>query len=110
MGLSDLYSGLVAATGLPVAYRAFNADDAPGTPFIVYYVVERDDERADDSAYVKNNSINVELYTDKKDLGLEEKLESFFDGRNIIYLVSEDDIPDEKMMVRTYEFDLMEEV
>ena len=109
MKLSELFNGLSASTGLPVAYRAFNSDESPGTPFIVYYVVERDDEMADDAIYAKNNSINVELYTDKKDLSLEQKLESFFDDKDIIYLVSEDDIPDEKMMIRTYEFDLMEE-
>ncbi|WP_433322458.1 hypothetical protein ACRHK7_01120 [Weissella tructae] len=109
MDLTELRKNLVEGTKLPVAYRSFEATRAPDTPFIVYYVVERNDEQADDSVYVKNSSVNVELYFAQKDLKLEEKLESVLQGMGIVFKVFESSIEEEKMLLRTYEFDLMEE-
>lgn len=109
MTLEELRTKLIEATGLPVAYRSFEVDKSPSTPFIVYYVVQRDDERADDVVFAKNSAVNVELYFDKKDLSLENKLESFFDDIGIVYNVYEEAVEEEKMMFRTYEFDLMED-
>lgn len=108
MTLEELRTQIMKQTGIPVAYRSFEAAKAPDIPFIVYYVVQRDDERADDMVFMKNSAINVELYFARKDLSLEAKLESFFDDFNIVYNVFEASIETEQMMVRTYEFDLME--
>lgn len=108
MTLEELRTQLMKQTGIPVAYRSFEAAKAPDIPFIVYYVVQRADERAEDTVFMKNSAINVELYFVHKDLSLEAKLESFFDDFNIVYNVFEASIETEQMMVRTYEFDLME--
>lgn len=109
MTLEELRTKIMEKAGIPVAYRSFEIDKPPGIPFIVYYVVQRDDEHADDTVFVKNSAINVELYFVKKDLSLENKLESFFDEIGIVYNVYEEAIEEEKMMFRTYEFDLMED-
>lgn len=109
MTLEELRTKLMNSTGIPVAYRSFEIDKPPSIPFIVYYVVQRDDERADDRVFVKNSAVNVELYFVKKDLSLENKLEAFFDEIGIVYNVYEEAIEEEKMMVRNYEFDLMED-
>lgn len=109
MNLEELRTKLIESTDLPVAYRSFEIDKPPSIPFIVYYVVQRDDEHADDRVFVKNSAVNIELYFVRKDLSLENKLESFFDEIGIVYSVYEESIEEEKMMSRTYEFDLMED-
>ena len=48
----------------------------------------------------------IELYTDSKDEDLEARVESFLNGLNIIPVVSEQYINDEKMYEIIYEFDL----
>lgn len=108
MDLAELRKKLIEGTQLPVAYRSFEAARAPDIPFIVYYVVEQNDEQADDSVYLKNSSVNVELYFVQKNVELEEKLESVLHDMGIVYKVFESLIEEEKMLLRTYEFDLME--
>lgn len=106
MKLSDFYKQLKNTTGLPSVYHHWNIGKSPALPYTVYYVTERDDVIADNQSYFKVRSMVIELYTDSKDEDLEARVESFLNGLNIIPVVSEQYINDEKMYEIIYEFDL----
>lgn len=58
---------------------------------------------ADNKVYTKINNFTVELYTNKKDLIAEEKLESLFDKYEIPYNPDEVWIESEQLFQRIYE-------
>lgn len=73
---------MLESTGFPVAYLAFPEDNAPSMPFLVYEAVSSNNFAADGMVYQKIIHFQIDLYTDKKDLNTEDKVEqalsSFF--------------------------------
>jgi hypothetical protein len=73
---------MLETTGFPVAYLAFPEDNAPSMPFLVYEAVSSNNFAADGMVYQKIIHFQIDLYTDKKDLNTEDKVEqalsSFF--------------------------------
>lgn len=65
--------------GIPFAYDHFAEGESPSPPFICYLTPGTDNFAADGIAYLKVNEINIELYTDFKDLSVERKVESVLD-------------------------------
>ena len=63
--------------GYPVAYDHFNTETS--TPFIVFRRYTSNNFFADGKVYKKINHFYVELYTNKKDIELENALENLFD-------------------------------
>lgn len=64
----------------PTAYRAFGKNNAVPPPFLCYFVDDEKHSGADDKNYIKEPLIIVELYTDKKDLENERKLDELLNG------------------------------
>lgn len=96
------FKQLLDATGLPVAYSHFNSP--PPTPFIVYMTDGTSNYFADNKVYRKGTPITVELYTDKKDLSAEQKLEDILDQNEIPWEVTGQPwIESEKLFQRIYE-------
>ena len=84
MTLEDIKQ-ILEQTGLPVAYHSFPEKDAPPLPFIVYLAPSSKNFCADGVVYVKGMHIQVELYTQWKNVKLEDKVEqalSSFLGKN----------------------------
>ena len=59
--------------------------------------------RADSKVHFKINDVNIELYTAKKDLVAEAKLEKLLDDNEIPYESSEIYIDSEKLFQKIYE-------
>lgn len=85
--------------GIPIAYRVFNNPINP--PFLVYYNGRNENFSADGQVYYSAKSITVELYTDTKDMELEDKVESALSS--FFWTKEETYIDDEKMFMITYE-------
>lgn len=113
MTLAELYA-LLKQTGYPVAYHHFVASEnnpPPPPPFIVYWVPNSSSYGADTSkALIRNSTVHVELYTTKKDLNTEAKLEAVLDGANIQYEKTETYIDAEKLYQVVYSFELIEKL
>lgn len=92
MRLEDL-KALLAATGLPVAYRAWPEKEAPPLPYLCYLVAYSNNFGADDRVYHQSSHIQVELYTRQKDPDAEDKVEtalsSFYWDKTETYLDTE---------------------
>lgn len=91
----------LASIGYPVAYDHFTTTKEP--PFIIYTNPDDNTFGADNKVVHKTKNINVEVYTSKKDLALEAKIEKLFDD-NEIYYDDPDEvfIPSENVYKRTY--------
>ena len=63
-------------TGLPVAYLAFPADQAPTMPFIVYQETGSDNFGADNVVWHSNMRIQIDLLCYRKSRETEESLET----------------------------------
>lgn len=92
--------------GLPFAYSHFAEGESPDPPFMVYLFPKNKHFGADGLVYYKNTEVNLEVYTDKKDLQLEEKIEEILDREKIYYEKSEVWIESERLYEVLYEFTL----
>ncbi|MGL6197820.1 MAG: hypothetical protein ACRC3H_02690 [Lachnospiraceae bacterium] len=105
MTLSEIYSGL-SGLGLPLTYRRYAEGEAPDLPYLVYYTPGSNNFSADGKVYLKVNEINIELYSEKKDIDSETKIEDWLDENNIFYEKFEEFIESENMLQVTYEMEV----
>lgn len=100
MTLPD-FAKLLVSLDYPVFYDHFTSTQV--LPFVVYMNPSDNTFGADNKVVHKTKNINVEVYTSKKDLVLEAKIEKLFDDNELYY-----DDPDEvyivseKVYKRTY--------
>ena len=93
-------------TGIPFAYDHFAEGESPDPPFICYLLPQSDNFSADGKVYLKVSSVNIELYTDSKDLFVEQKLEAVLDTHGIFYDKTEVWIESEKLYEVLYSFEM----
>lgn len=96
---------LLEETGIPFAYDHFAEGESPDPPFICYLLPQSNHFSADGKVYLKVSSVNIELYTDSKDLAVEQELEAVLDGHGIFYEKTEVWIESEKLYEVLYTFD-----
>ncbi|EJS54413.1 hypothetical protein IC9_01746 [Bacillus toyonensis] len=109
MTLGEL-TKILEATGYPVAYSHFTATPTnlvPTPPYICFLVDGSANLMADNKVYHKINDLNIELYTIKKDLVAEAKLEQALDDHEIPYDSYGTFIESEKLYQKNYETRLM---
>ena len=97
---------LLEETGIPFAYDHFAEGESPDPPFICYLLPQSDNFSADGKVYLKVSSVNIELYTDSKDLSVEQKLEAVMDAYSIFYDKTEVWIESEKLYEVLYSFEM----
>lgn len=105
MTLAELKKVLDAA-GFPVAYSHFTKTSTkliPEPPYICYLVSHSSNFIADNKVYQKIDNVQVELYSNKKDLVAEAKLEAVFDQHEIPYDTTEIFIESEQLFQKLYE-------
>ena len=92
--------------GIPFAYDHFAEGESPEPPFICYLLPGSDNFAADGMAYFKISEVRIELYTDRKDLAVEHKVEDVLDGQEIFYDKTEVWIQSEKLYEVLYSFEV----
>lgn len=97
---------IIKAVGIPFAYDHFAEGEAVDPPFICYLLSESDNFAADGKVYFKANEVHIELYTDTKDLSVEQKVEAVLDEHGIYYDRSEVWIESEKLYEVLYTFEM----
>lgn len=105
MNLIELKT-ILEATGYPVAYlRFYETEDQPlpQPPFIVFLSAYSSNFMADNHVYTEINNIQIELYTDKKDLDAENKLATILNENELPYSTSETFIESENLYQKIYE-------
>ena len=89
---------------IPFAYHHFAEGESPEPPFICYLLPGSNNFSADGKVYYKINEVHIELYTDLKDLAVEQQLEDVLDEHGIFYNKSETWIESEKLYEVLYTF------
>ena len=95
---------IIEEMGIPFAYDHFAEGESPDPPFICYLIPGTDNFAADGRVYYKTNEVRIELYTDRKDLSVEEKVTAVLDSHGIFYEQSEVWIEEEKLYEVAFEF------
>lgn len=96
--------------GLPVAYSHFTGigqNPVPPPPFITYQFAYSSDMIADNKNYLEISNFQVELYTSKKDLATEKKVQDKLKELNLPYSKVESWLDDEKLYQILYEIQLI---
>lgn len=101
MTLAELFI-LLKNTGYPVSFSHFK-NQTPSVPYIIYTTPSDSITHADNKNYFKMIDVDIELYTDKKDLQAEETIESLLDSNEIAYNAYQIFIESENMHMKTYE-------
>ena len=92
--------------GIPFAYDHFAEGESPEPPFICYLCPGSNNFSADGKVNYKINQVNIELYTDRKDPAVEQKLEDALDAASIFYNKTEVWIDSEKLYEVLYQFEM----
>lgn len=90
---------------IPFAYDHFAEGESPEPPFICYMMPASNHFSADGKVYFKANEVHIELYTDFKDLSVEQRLEAVLDEHGFFYNKSETWIESEKLYEVLYIFE-----
>lgn len=97
---------ILSETQIPFAYHHFAEGESPEPPFICYLLPGSNNFSADGKVYYKINEVLIELYTDLKDLAVEQRLEDVLDEHGIFYNKSETWIESEKLYEVLYTFEM----
>lgn len=102
MELSELNESL-NTLDVPVAYNHFK--DLAQTPFLVYYVQNEDIRGADNKNMLSEKNIRIELYSDLKNIELENQIEEML----IEYQLDKNEtyIESEQLLQVSYEFSMI---
>lgn len=101
---------ILEATGYPVAYSHFIQSlekPLPEPPYICYLVDGNPNFIADNKVFHKISDVIIELYTVKKDLAAEAKIEAVLDEKEIPYVSDEVYIESEQLFQIIYEVRLI---
>jgi hypothetical protein len=96
---------IIKEMGIPSAYDHFAEGESPDPPFICYLLPGSDNFAADGRVYFKINDVRIELYTDSKDLAVEQEVEDVLDAHGVFYNKSETWIDSEKLYEVLYQFE-----
>lgn len=95
---------IIEEMGIPFAYDHFAEGESPDPPFLCYLLPGSDNFAADGRVYYKMSEVRIELYTDFKDVFLEEKVTAVLDSHGIFFEQSEVWIEEEKLYEVAFEF------
>ena len=88
---------------LPFAYDHFAEGERIKPPFLVYLYPRAENFAADGVVFYKKDRLQIEVYTDKKDMTLEDGIEAVMEKYGLFYSKSEVWISSEKLYEVLYE-------
>lgn len=98
-----LMEAVRAATGGAYAYDHFAEGESPDPPFLCFLYPQAEEFGADNIVYHSFSHLDIEVYTDRKDPELEQKVEAVLSAYELFYHKSEVWIEEEKMYEVLYE-------
>lgn len=98
---------MVKEAGFPAAYHHFEEGQSPDPPFLVYLYPGTNNFSADGAVYQGINQLDMELYTEKKDLEAEKKVEAVLKKHGFFYEKNETYLESEKMFEVIYETEVL---
>lgn len=100
-------ASMVESFGLPFEYYQFPEGTDQQGPYVTFFYDGTDGMYADDSNYCTIERLNIELYSDDKDLALERKIERILGENGMAFSKSEAFIDDEKQYFVVYSMEVI---
>lgn len=97
------FAAVLQTTKLPVRYGYWPDEERPKCPYIEYEVAYTSNFGAENKVYETVSHIDVFLFTDKKDITSEEKVEKAFADNDIFWNKTESFSDSEKTYQILYE-------
>lgn len=101
------FKKMLDLAGMPVTYSHWTVPNVPDPPYICYLVDGTANLTADNKVFHKIIDVTIELYTTKKDLAAEAKIEKVLDDHEIPYDSDETFIVSEQLFQKFYEVRLL---
>ena len=98
---------LVDGIGFPTAYHHFGEGQSPEPPFLVYIFPESRNASGDNRVYARIQKLHLELYTDRKDLASERKVEKKLNDAGYFWNKTESWIESESLYEVLYEMEVL---
>jgi hypothetical protein len=98
---------MIKSIGFPVAYHHFAEGQEPGKPYIVYLYPGTDNFSADGTVYQDINQLDIELYTENKNIAAEKAVEAVLKEQGFFYEKIESYLETEKMFEVLYEMEVI---
>ncbi len=92
--------------GLPLAYWQFDDDNPPTVPYIVYTLPNSSPFYADGKPYFNVDTLQIELYVEKKSKDYEERIQKILIEKGLGYQRTEIYIETEKLFVEIYNLEV----
>lgn len=99
----EVVEGILDEVGIGYAYHHFEPEEAIAPPFICWLVPGCDNFAADGKVFFSADEVHIELYTDRKDFELEQRVEEVLNKREIYWGKSEEYIESEDLYEVRYE-------
>ena len=93
----EVVEGILDEVGIGYAYHHFEPEEAIAPPFICWLVPGCVNFAADGRVLFSADVVHIELYTDRKDFELEQRVEDVLDEREIYWEKSEEYIESEDL-------------
>ena len=101
----DELISIMEGIGLPYAYDHFAEGESPSPPFLCFLCPGSNNFGADGGVYYKADEVNIELYTDRKDPEVEQRIETVLDEHGVFYDKTEVWIESERLYEVLYSFE-----
>lgn len=99
----DEVLAMMEEIGVPYSYDHFAEGESPEPPFICFLYPDNEEFAADNVVFHSNKNFDIELYTDRKDPALEDRVEEILTAHELFFHKSEVWIEDEKLYEVLYE-------
>ena len=97
---------MLKTLGIPVAYLQWEVGQVPELPYILYYSDEDNCFCADDVVYSEGSAVTVEVYSQRRDLELENRVKELLKKKGIPYESYGEFLKSEDMYLKAFEFDV----
>lgn len=98
---------IVKSIGFPTAYHHFEEGQEPEKPYLVYLYPGTNNFSADGTVYQGINQLDIELYTERKELEAEKRVEAVLKEHGFFYEKTETYLESEKMYEVLYEMEVL---
>ncbi len=98
---------MIKSAGFPVAYDHFEEGQEPEKPYAIYRYPGTNNFPADGVVYQDINQLDIELYTEIKDLEAEKTMEAVLKEHGFFYERTESYLSTEKMYEVLYEMEVL---
>lgn len=97
---------MISEMDLPYAYHHFAEGEAPELPYLIYLYPESIEFSADGKVYAKGTVLQIELYSEIRDIPLERRIEQVLDAYEMFYHKEELFIDSERLYEVMYEMEV----